>query len=227
MRDTARSMEAGDIRTRRRASAGIERRFGRAQTRPFVSYAPGSFSVCASNRNRMPISIAGRSCRLRQWFGSDAEALVPLANDPYVARYLSHVFPQPYTRADADRWIREQGTAETIGQFAIEVDGELAGGIGFIIGSGEREGTAALGYWLGRRFWGRGVMTEAVQGVTQWAFDALRVRRVWANVMDPNVASARVLEKAGYTLEATRRLAICDRRGMIHDELIYACVRPN
>jgi len=35
----------------------------------------------------MPISIAGRACRLRQWFGSDAEALVPLANDPYIARY--------------------------------------------------------------------------------------------------------------------------------------------
>jgi RimJ/RimL family protein N-acetyltransferase len=175
----------------------------------------------------MPVSIAGRACRLRQWFGSDAEALVPLANDPYIARYLSHIFPQPYTRADADRWIREQGTAETIGQFAIEVDGQLAGGIGFIIGSGERVGTAALGYWLGRRFWGRGVMTEAVQAVTQWAFDTLRVRRVWANVMGPNIGSARVLEKAGYVLEAKMKSAICDRRGMIHDELIYACMRPN
>jgi [ribosomal protein S5]-alanine N-acetyltransferase len=175
----------------------------------------------------MPISIAGRACRLRQWFGSDAEPLVPLANDPYIARYLSHVFPQPYVRADADRWIREQGTADTIGQFAIEVDGELAGGIGFIIGTGERTGTASLGYWLGRRFWGRGVMTEAVQIVTQWAFDTLRIRRVWANVMAPNVASSRVLEKAGYVLEGKMRGAICDRRGRIYDELIYARVRSN
>ena len=110
----------------------------------------------------MSVSIAGRVCRLRQWFGSDTDALVPLANDPYIARYLSHVFPQPYTRADAERWIREQALAETVGQFAIEVDTELAGGIGFILGTGERVGTATLGYWLGRRFWGRGVMTEAV-----------------------------------------------------------------
>jgi RimJ/RimL family protein N-acetyltransferase len=43
--------------------------------------------------------------------------------------------------------------------------------------------------------------------------------------MAPNVASARVLEKAGFTLEARMQLAICDRRGMIHDELIYARLR--
>jgi len=173
----------------------------------------------------MPVSIAGRACRLRQWFGSDAEPLVPLANDPYIARYLSHVFPQPYTRADADRWIREQSSAELVGQFAIEVNGELAGGIGFILGSGERVGTASLGYWLGRRFWGHGVMTEAVQAATQWAFETLRVRRVWANVMAANIGSSRVLEKAGYTLEAKMSAAICDRRGMIHDELIYSRLR--
>lgn len=174
----------------------------------------------------MPVSIAGRACRLRAWFGSDAEALVPLANDPYIARYLSHVFPQPYTRADAERWIREQSNDELAGQFAIEVGGELAGGIGFIVGTGERVGTAALGYWLGRRFWGRGVMSEAVQGATGWAFETLRLRRVWANVMEPNVASARVLEKAGYQLEGKLNAAICDRRGMIHNELIYARMRP-
>ena len=175
----------------------------------------------------MPVSIAGRACRLRQWFGSDAESLVPLANDPYIARYLSHVFPQPYTRADADRWIREQSNAETNAQFAIEVDGELAGGIGFLLGKGERIGTASLGYWLGKRFWGRGVMSEAVQVATQWAVDTLRVRRVWANVMAPNVGSSRVLEKAGFRLEAKMTAAICDRRGMIHDEYIFARMRPN
>ena len=174
----------------------------------------------------MPVSIAGRACLLRQWFGSDAEPLVPIANDPYIARYLSHVFPQPYTRADADRWLREQAQAETVGQFAIEVGGELAGGIGFIVGRAERAGTASIGYWLGRRFWGRGVMTEAVQAATQWAFDTWRLRRVWANVMDANVGSARVLEKAGFALEARMRAAICDRRGMIHDELIYGRLRP-
>ncbi|MGA2395646.1 MAG: GNAT family N-acetyltransferase [Candidatus Lustribacter sp.] len=173
----------------------------------------------------MPVSIAGRACRLRQWFGSDAEPLVPLANDPYIARYLSHVFPQPYTRADAERWLQEQTNADPVGQFAIEVGGELAGGIGFILGTGERVGTASLGYWLGRRYWGRGVMTEAVQASTQWAFETLRVRRVWANVMEPNIASVRVLEKCGFMLEAKMNAAICDRRGMIHNELIYARMR--
>jgi [ribosomal protein S5]-alanine N-acetyltransferase len=226
MRETARSMEAGDMRTRRRASAGIERRFGALNSGPLCA-APREELSGTSKVDGMPVSIAGRACRLRAWFASDAEALVPLANDPYIARYLSHVFPQPYTRADADRWIREQGNTETVGQFAIEVGSELAGGIGFIIGSGERIGTASLGYWLGRRYWGKGVMSEAVQAATKWAFETLRVRRIWANVMGPNVASMRVLEKAGYQLEGKMNLAICDRRGIIHDELIYAKMRPN
>src|ERR1019366_4111666 len=151
MRETARSIEAGDMRTRRRASAGIERRFRARPIPALCALRPRELVSVSSKGYWMPVSIAGRACRLRQWFGSDAEALVPLANAPYIARYLSHVFPQPYTRADADRWIREQSMAETVGQFAIEVNTELAGGIGFIIGSGERVGTASLGYWLGKR----------------------------------------------------------------------------
>lgn len=135
---------------------------------------------------------------LRQWFGSDAEPLVPIANDPYIARYLSHAFPQPYTRADADRWLAEQARADTVGQFAIEVGGQLAGGTGFIRGRPERAGTASIGYWLGRRYWGRGVMTEALQAATH-----------------------RVLEKAGYALEGRLPAGICDRRGLVHDDLIY------
>ena len=173
----------------------------------------------------MAVLLAGRACRLRQWFGSDAEAIVPIANDPYIARYLSLVFPQPYTRADAERWLAEQARNETAGQFAIEVNGELAGGIGFSAGRGERAGSATIGYWLGRRYWGRGVMTEAVQVASRWAFDTWHVRRIWANVMAPNIASARVLEKAGYSLEGTFRDAIADRRGAIHDELIYGRLR--
>ena len=173
----------------------------------------------------MPVTIPGRVCRLRSWLGSDAESLVPLANDPYVARYLAAAFPQPYARSDADAWIRSQGQAETAGQFAIEVDGKLAGGIGFQFGSGERHGTASLGYWLGRRYWGRGIMSEAVDIAVAWAFAQFRLRRIWANVMEPNVASARILEKAGFALEGRMRAAISDRRGIIHDELIYGKFR--
>jgi ribosomal-protein-alanine N-acetyltransferase len=69
------------------------------------------------------------------------------------------------------------------------------------------------------------VMTEAVQVATQWAFETWPLRRIWANVMGPNRASARVLEKAGYVLEGTFRDAICDRRGIMHDEFIYGRFR--
>ena len=218
------------MRTRRRASAGIGRRFGRAQFRPFVRGVLGRKSVRrVEGPTGCPFRSQAAPAASEQWFGSDAEALVPLANDPYIARYLSHVFPQPYTRADADRWIQaNRATSESVGQFAIEVGtANSPAESGSCVGSGERIGTASLGYWLGRRYWGRGVMSEAVAVATQWAFDTLRVRRVWANVMAPNAGSSRVLEKAGYRLEAKMTAAICDRRGMIHDEYIFARMRPN
>lgn len=60
---------------------------------------------------------------------------------------------------------------------------------------------ADIGYVLARSFWGRGLMSEAVRAVVDWAFTSPAVRRVWATCDVDNVASARVLEKAGLTRE--------------------------
>ena len=60
--------------------------------------------------------------------------------------------------------------------------------------------------------------------MTEWAFDAWPINRVWAGVFAWNPASARVLEKAGYVYEARlRHSAVKD--GEVVDELIYAVVR--
>ena len=82
-----------------------------------------------------------------------------------------------------------------------------------------------IGYWLGRAYWGRGIMTEAVSAVTGWLFDAHPdVVRVWAGVFAWNPASARVLEKAGYTFEARLRKSVF-KDGQLGDKLIYARLR--
>jgi RimJ/RimL family protein N-acetyltransferase len=60
-----------------------------------------------------------------------------------------------------------------------------------------------LGYVLSRSVWGRGYMTEAVAAVVSWAFSLPEIYRVWALCDVENVASARVLEKAGMTREGT------------------------
>jgi RimJ/RimL family protein N-acetyltransferase len=163
------------------------------------------------------------TCSLRPWRLQDALLLPDIANDADVVRFMTPRFPYPYRLHDAQAWVRLNQNAEPALNFALEHRGELAGGIGLTPGDPEvgRTGVTAIGYWLGRRYWGKGIATAAVSLLSDHAFATLGVRRLWANVMAPNLASARVLERAGFHHEATLRGALVDRAGGVHDELIY------
>jgi [ribosomal protein S5]-alanine N-acetyltransferase len=81
--------------------------------------------------------------------------------------------------------------------------------------------TASIGYWIGAPYVGRGLMTDAVRAVTQFAFATLRLHRLEAACLPSNTASARVLAKAGFTLEGrARQYLMIDGRWQDHD--LYA-----
>jgi RimJ/RimL family protein N-acetyltransferase len=170
------------------------------------------------------MEIRGELVALRPWRLDDVGALPGIANDPDVARYMNHRFPSPYTREDAQQWVAGNSVATVQLHWAIEVDAQVAGGIGLTPGALEHARSTMIGYWLGKRFWHRGLAADALRTLTAYAFAtaALRPRRIWANVMSGNPASARVLERAHYAHEATLRRSIVDREGTVHDELIYA-----
>jgi len=163
-------------------------------------------------------------CTVRNWQNSDADSLVEHANDPAVSSRLRDAFPYPYTAADAHLWIEFASSAEPVTNFAIVVDGQAVGGIGLRLQEDVHRRSAEIGYWLGRQFWGRGIATEAVRAVTEFGFTTLDLCRIYAGVFEGNAASARVLEKAGYTYEARLRKAVF-KNGEILDKLIYAVVR--
>jgi RimJ/RimL family protein N-acetyltransferase len=81
-----------------------------------------------------------------------------------------------------------------------------------------------IGYWIGEAYWGRGIITEALNAMSEWAFRELNLVRLYAKVFARNQASARVLEKAGYIFEG-RLLAHYSRDGEFIDGLLYAKVR--
>jgi RimJ/RimL family protein N-acetyltransferase len=86
--------------------------------------------------------------------------------------------------------------------------------------------SAEIGYWLGAEYLGRGIATEAVTLVTDWAFDAHGLLRVFAQPFAENLASRKVLEKAAYELEGTmRRSAI--KNGKVRDQCLYARLSPS
>ncbi len=62
-----------------------------------------------------------------------------------------------------------------------------------------------IGYDLSKEYWGKNLMTQAVQACVRWAFETLEVNRIQATVMAGNFGSARVLEKNGFSLEGTMR----------------------
>lgn len=161
---------------------------------------------------------------VRDWDAADAESLVRHANDYEVWRQLRDQFPHPYTRQDADAWISKVSQNDPPTSFAVTVDGEAVGGIGVHPRDDVYRLSAELGYWLGRAHWGKGIMSEAVAAVTDWAFDALGMVRVDAAVFETNPGSARVLEKAGFVLEDRLRRSVV-KEDRIMDSLLYAKVR--
>jgi ribosomal-protein-alanine N-acetyltransferase len=166
--------------------------------------------------------LQGAICRLRPYRADDLDALVEAADDPAVTRWMTAGFPHPYTRVDGERWLAIALLDDPPNHFAIEAGGAFAGAIGILPRSGEHHGSAIFGYWLGRRHWGRGIATDAARTLARHAFGSRGLRRLEASVFVPNVASVRVLEKAGFSLEGRMRASYVERDGTVRDALLYA-----
>ncbi len=158
---------------------------------------------------------------LRAFHPDDESQLIELASNDQVTRYLRENFPRPYTRRDARYWI-EEGSSNAIGQhFAIALSGECIGGTGVYWGQGEYRYAGEVGYWLGQPYWGRGYATEALALLNEWIKRNTDLQRLYAQVLHPNTASQRVLEKNGYQLEGVLRQSVC-KRGVFYDEHVFA-----
>jgi RimJ/RimL family protein N-acetyltransferase len=161
---------------------------------------------------------------IRDWRADDAEPLARHANNRRVWENLRDRFPSPYTFDDAEGWLRHCARVVPAVDFAIEVGGEASGGIGVELGSDVERVGAEVGYWLGQSCWGRGVMSGAVQAFAPWALDRYNLARLYARVFAFNVASARVLEKAGFALEGRLKHSAF-KNGALIDQLLYARTR--
>ena len=172
----------------------------------------------------MTMRIRLAHCTLRPWHHGDEAAVAHHANDREVWRNLRDVFPHPYTLQDAIDWVGHASSQSPVSEFAISIDSEAVGGIGIVPQQDIFRRSAEVGFWLGRAHWGRGLATEALVAVTDYAFATFDLSRLYAGVIEWNVASCRVLEKAGYTLEARLRKAVT-KDGQTVDEFLYAKVR--
>ena len=172
-----------------------------------------------------PIPLDLGLCVIRRWREGDAISLARHANSRPVWHNLRDDFPHPYTEKHAVRFLAGAVRVDPPRQFAIVVAGEPVGGIGYRLDTAARRCAAELGYWVNESYWGRGIGTAAVHAMTAFAFRAhTLLDRIYAVSFASNGASARVLEKAGFTLESTIRLGAV-KEGRAVDQVLYAIVR--
>jgi RimJ/RimL family protein N-acetyltransferase len=161
---------------------------------------------------------------IRSFTAADADAIAKYADNRRISINLRDRFPCPYTRADAEAFLAAAWAQQPESDFAIASRREVIGGIGFHRQADVYRLSAEIGYWLGEPFWGRGIATQAVRTLAEWVFATTPVVRIYAHVFDWNPGSARVLEKAGFTLEGRMRRSVI-KDGKIIDQLTYALVR--
>ena len=138
---------------------------------------------------------------LRRMEMSDVETFMGIFSDPLAMRY----YPATKSRDEVEEWVRW-----TLGSYrdhgfglwvaVLKASGEFAGQCGLTVQEVEGKEEIEIGYLFLRRFWGRGLATEAAQVVRDHGF-ALGYRRL-VSIIDPgNLASRRVAEKTGLMLE--------------------------
>jgi 8-oxo-dGTP diphosphatase len=204
---------------RAKPAGGAKRRHEEAEPRLDPLAPPDTFAPLATER-----------LILRPLIPEDAEAMHRLVNDWEVTRNLATV-PFPYPRELADEWILStrhelaQGSAYTLAITGRDGEHEvLVGTVRLHIDAKERCGK--LGYWVGRRFWGHGVATEAAGRVASWALANLNLDRLEAGVITDNPASAAVLRRIGFR-EAGEGTDHFTARGGEHPVWRFAATRDD
>lgn len=142
--------------------------------------------------------------RLRPWREQDAECLYEYAKDPEVGPPAG--WP-PHTSVENSREVIRDVLSAPETYAVCLSDGRVIGSIGLKLKGStdmtDREDECELGYWLGKPFWGQGLMPEAAGELLRYAFEELNMRAVWCGYYAGNEKSHRVQEKLGFVYHHT------------------------
>lgn len=166
-------------------------------------------------------------CKIRKWKISDAKELPLILSNKNIQDNLRDGIPYPYTEQNGREFIEAMLSAnenDTF-SFAITVDGKVVGSIGIFRQANIHRYTAELGYYISEKYWGKGIMTDAVKQICTYVFENSDIIRIYAEPFSHNIASCRVLEKTGFQYEGTLR-SNAVKNGRIIDMKLYALLKP-
>lgn len=148
---------------------------------------------------------------LRQWKEDDATALFKYAKDPEIGPIAGW---QPHTSVeDSLEVIKTVFSAPEIYAVVLKDTNEPIGSCGIMrsnsLHSADMENNEAeIGYWIGKPFWGQGLIPKAVMALLQRCFNELSISTVWCAYYDGNHKSRRVCEKCGFIYHHTNSSVI-------------------
>lgn len=158
----------------------------------------------------------------------DLGDIVENVNNINVSRYLA-VVPFPYAKKDALSWINhslKKRKEKIRSNFSFVIYYKPAKCVVGAIGLHKVDydaKKAELGYWLGEKYWGNHVMSEAVEAMLKFGFGKLKLNRIDAKVYTDNEASARLLEKFRFKKEGLMKQSGYSKASKkIYDEYMYA-----
>jgi len=160
---------------------------------------------------------------LRKFKEDDAADLLEWGSDKETVRLL--YWPGVTTIAEARDSIFNFHLTR-LGSFAVELKEtkKCIGNIDLRLNS--EHSKVSFGYVLNRNFWGKGYMTEVLMAIIKFSFEKLQANRVASDHFAENIASGRVMEKAGMKREGITKQSI-KVKGMFHDQVWYGLVRDD
>ena len=108
-------------------------------------------------------------------------------------------------------------------QYAIEYDNHVIGSINIVIS--KKHHTGEIAYCLSKKYWRMGLMSDAINSLTKYYFDKYDLVRISAEAIEPNVASRKLLEKCGFSLEGILRKKYYCKTNKNEDAYVYAIIR--
>ena len=137
---------------------------------------------------------------LRPWREDDAQDLYKFASDPDIgipAGWLPHASVE-----NSREIIRTVLSAPQTYAVCHIDDGRPIGSIGLHRNDiAEDDDEYELGYWIGKPYWGKGLIPEAAREMLRYAFEDLKMNRIWCGYYDDNEKSRRVQEKLGFVYQ--------------------------
>ncbi len=144
---------------------------------------------------------------LRRWEESDAESLFEYAKDPDVGPIAG--WPPHQSIEESLEVIKNVFCGSEAYAVCLKKDGKAIGAIELKLNGhtdmAERDDECELGYWLGKPFWGQGIIPEAAGEILRHAFEDIGMTKVWCGYYDGNTKSKRVQEKCGFRYQWTTR----------------------